>query len=114
MIEQVGLPTPVRQLPLTLPSGELIRLDLAWPDIRLAVEPGHSWWHGGDLRQRADQARDRACAVLGWHVHRYDETATTDRAAAARDSWPCTGAGSPTSAAEVLCRLRPLSGTNFR
>ena len=85
MIEQVGLPTPVRQLPLTLPSGELIRLDLAWPDIRLAVEPGHSWWHGGDLRQRADQARDRACAVLGWHVHRYDETATTDRAAAARE-----------------------------
>ena len=57
MIERVGLPTPVRQLPLTLPSGEIIHLDLAWPDVRLAVEPGHSWWHGGDLRQRADQAR---------------------------------------------------------
>ena len=85
MIEQVGLPAPVRQLPLTLPSGEIIRLDLAWPDVRLAVEPGHSWWHGGDLRQRADQARDRACAVLGWHIHRYDEDATRDRAATARE-----------------------------
>ena len=85
MIERIGLPTPVRQLPLTLRSGETIHLDLAWPDVRLAVEPGHSWWHGGDLRQRADQARDRACALVGWHVHRYDEAATTDRGRTARE-----------------------------
>lgn len=85
MIEQVGLPTPVRQLPLTLPSGETVHLDLAWPDVRLAIEPGHAWWHGGNLRQRADQARDRACALVGWHVHRYDEAATTDRASTARE-----------------------------
>jgi hypothetical protein len=85
MIEQVGLPAPVRQHPLRLPSGEVVHLDLAWPDVRLAVEPGHSWWHGGDLRQRADQARDRACALVGWHVHRYDEDATRDRAATARE-----------------------------
>lgn len=85
MIEQVGLPTPQRQHPLTLLSGETIHLDLAWPDVRLAVEPGHSWWHGGDIHQRADQARDRACALLGWHVHRYDEQATRDRRATARE-----------------------------
>ena len=85
MIEKVGLPTPVRQHPLTLPSGELIHLDLAWPDVRLAIEPGHSWWHGGDLRQRQDQARDRACGLLGWHVHRYDEDSTRDPAATARE-----------------------------
>ena len=85
MIEQIGLPTPIRQMPLTLPSGETIHLDLAWPDVRLAVEPGHSWWHGGDLRQRADQARDRACALVGWHVHRYDEDAVRDSGATARE-----------------------------
>ena len=85
MIERVGLPTPVRQLPLTLPSGETIHLDLAWPDVRLAIEPGHAWWHGRDLRQRADQARDRACALVGWHIHRYDEAATTDREATTRE-----------------------------
>ncbi len=50
MIDRVGLPTPKRQHPLRLATGELIHLDLAWPDARLAVEPGHSWWHGGDLR----------------------------------------------------------------
>jgi hypothetical protein len=85
LIEQVGLPTPVRQLPLTLPSGEIVHLDIAWPDVRLAVEPGHSWWHGGDLRQRADQARDRACALVGWHVVRYDEAAAADPGGTARE-----------------------------
>ena len=54
-----GLPPPVRQYPLALQNGESIHFDIAWPDVRLAVEPGHSWWHGGDLRQRLDQDRDR-------------------------------------------------------
>ena len=48
--ERAGLPAPVRQHPIVLPNGETIHLDLAWPEVRLAVEPGHSWWHGGDLR----------------------------------------------------------------
>jgi hypothetical protein len=78
MIDRVGLPTPKRQHPLLLATGELIHLDLAWPEARLAVEPGHSWWHGGDLRQRLDQARDRACNVVGWQVERYDEAAQAD------------------------------------
>jgi len=73
-IRRAGLPEPVRQHPLTLRSGEIIHIDLAWPSIRLGVEPGHSWWHGGDLRQRADQVRDRACDELGWHIVRCDES----------------------------------------
>ena len=85
LIERVGLPAPERQFPLLLANGELVHLDIAWPAARLAVEPGHSWWHGGDLRQRHDQARDRACAVVGWHVVRYDETAAEDPMATARE-----------------------------
>ncbi len=76
-----GLPQPVRQHPLTLANGVLIHLDLAWPDVMLAVEPGHSWWHGGDLGQRADQQRRRDCAAVGWHVECYDESAATNLAA---------------------------------
>jgi len=72
-----GVPEPVRQYPLTLNTGEVIHLDLAWPDVRLAVEPGDTWWHGGDLRMRRDQARDRACAELGWHITRLDEALRT-------------------------------------
>lgn len=73
-----GLPAPVRQHPLTLRNGVVIHLDLAWPDVRLGFEPGHSWWHGGNLGQRADQQRRRQCAAVGWQVETYDETAATN------------------------------------
>lgn len=73
VIDRVGLPMPVRQHPLRLPSGELIHIDLAWPAIRLGVEPGHSWWHGGDLRAAADARRDRACDEIGWRILHYTE-----------------------------------------
>lgn len=80
---RIGLPRPDRQHPVTLPSGEMIHLDIAWPAIRLAVEPGASWFHGGDLGQRRDQGRDRACAELGWLIIRFDETMRHDVHAAA-------------------------------
>jgi very-short-patch-repair endonuclease len=79
-IRAAGLPEPERQHPLRLRSGETIHLDFAWPPLQLAVEPGHSWFHGGDLQMRKDAARDRACAELGWQVLRYDETAREDLA----------------------------------
>ena len=75
-----GLPAPVRQHPVTLRNGVVIHLDLAWPDLRLGFEPGHSWWHGGDLGQRADQQRRRECAAVGWQVECYDESAATNLA----------------------------------
>lgn len=77
---RAGLPEPERQLPLILPSGELIHVDLAWPEVRLGVEPGHSWWHGGDLKTRADQARDLACDEIGWRIARADEFVREDLA----------------------------------
>lgn len=82
---RAGLPEPQRQHPLLLQTGELIHLDLAWPGVRLAVEPGHSWWHGGDLRARSDAARDRACDIVGWRVVRYDEESRRDLDAVGRE-----------------------------
>ncbi len=67
------------------PNGEVIHLDLAWPDVLPAVEPGHSHWHRGVLKTRADMARDHACSELGWQVLRYDEAAQTDLAAVGRE-----------------------------
>lgn len=82
---RAGLPEPVRQHELTLPSGELIHIDIAWPDVRLGVEPGHSWWHGGDLQMGRDQARDVACDILGWRILRYSESALGDLARVGRE-----------------------------
>jgi very-short-patch-repair endonuclease len=82
-IERTGLPSPVRQHPLVLPDGALIHVDIAWPEIRFGVEPGASWWHGGDHGQRRDQSRDRVCGEVGWHVIRFDESMRADPDAAA-------------------------------
>jgi hypothetical protein len=83
-LTRVGLPAPDRQHPVHLPTGETIHLDIAWPEIRLAVEPGHSRWHSGALQQQRDQARDRACSEQGWHIVRFDESFRNDPLAAAR------------------------------
>lgn len=85
VIRDVGLPEPARQHELTLLTGEVIHLDLAWPAVRLGVEPGHSWWHGGDLGQRRDQARDRACDAIGWRIIRFDEEDRKDLARIGRE-----------------------------
>jgi hypothetical protein len=74
LARRAGLPDPELQHPVILRSGVTIHLDLAWPDVKFAVEPGHSWWHGGDERVSADQARDRGVAELGWATVRYDES----------------------------------------
>ncbi len=68
-LERAGLPTPATQHPLDLRSGERIHLDIAWPDVQLAVEPGHTRFHD----PAADAVRDLASAELGWMVHRLTE-----------------------------------------
>ena len=70
----IGLPTPMTQHPLGLKSGERIHLDIAWPDVRLAIEPGHSRFHD----PAADAVRDLACGELGWMVHRLTEHTRSD------------------------------------
>jgi hypothetical protein len=83
-IRLANVPEPKRQHPLILLSGELIHLDFAWPEVGLAVEPGHTWWHGGDMRMSADYARDRACGEVGWQVMRFDQAMRDDLVASGK------------------------------
>jgi len=83
-LETEGLPSPECQHPLMLANGEVIHLDIAWPEVRLAVEPGDGWFHSGNFAVRRDQARDRACVELGWQVIRFDESIRSDFVSAAR------------------------------
>lgn len=82
-LERAGAPTPQRQHPIRLPDGRTIHVDIAWPDAKLAVEPGHSWWHGGDRAMSIDLDRKLAAAELGWDTMQLDEIhlRTPDRAA---------------------------------
>ncbi|MGA9278634.1 hypothetical protein [Ilumatobacter sp.] len=77
-LRAVGLPDPVRQHQLQLASGQRIRVDLAWPGLRLCVEPGHSWWHGGDDAMRRDNARVLGALAIGWETIQLDESLRCD------------------------------------
>lgn len=83
-VRWAGLPEPERQYPVTLRNGEVRHLDLAWPDIRYGVEPGHSWWHGGDLGQRRTQSRLRDLEEVGWQATQFDESMSADIPGAGR------------------------------
>jgi very-short-patch-repair endonuclease len=67
---EAGLPRPLRQHPVWLPSGEMFRLDFYWPDEREALEVDHVTWHGGKLDLTADKRRDRLMRRLGIHTTR--------------------------------------------
>ena len=67
---QAGLPRPLRQPALRLPSGEVVHPDFYWPAEREAVEVDHVTWHGGKLDLTYDKRRDRQLWQLRIHVTR--------------------------------------------
>ncbi len=82
----LGVPAPVRQHPIELARGRDVHPDLAWPDLRLAIEVDHVSWHGGRLDSTYDKWRDRQLRLRGWEVDRVTDTDLRDhRAATVRD-----------------------------
>ncbi|MEV4842021.1 hypothetical protein AB0K20_02135 [Micromonospora matsumotoense] len=62
-----GLPRPVAQHPVRLPSGLVLHPDLAWPQFRVAVEyDGH--WHTGPDQLHRDRRRLNQLVTAGWIV----------------------------------------------
>jgi very-short-patch-repair endonuclease len=64
-----GFPDPVRQYRLRL-RGRLVRLDFAWPALRLAVEIDGAGVHGPDALP-ADLRRQNRIMLDGWFILRY-------------------------------------------
>jgi very-short-patch-repair endonuclease len=60
----------LRQHPLRLDGGRVVRLDLAWPGRRFALEVDHVTWHGGRIEATYDKWRDRQVRLLGWEIER--------------------------------------------
>ncbi|MFI9641608.1 hypothetical protein ACIG87_16335 [Micromonospora sp. NPDC051925] len=62
-----GLPRPVAQHPVRLPSGLVLHPDLAWPEFRVAVEyDGH--WHTDPDQMHRDRRRLNQLVAAGWVV----------------------------------------------
>ena len=65
-----GLPDPVRQHEIRA-DGELVaRVDLAYPDERLAIELDGFRWHAGRGPFRSDRTRGNRIEAAGWRVLR--------------------------------------------
>jgi hypothetical protein len=65
-----GLPEPVVQHPV-IARGARYYLDLAYPEVRLAIEYDGAE-HRGQRRARRDLLREAALTALGWHILRFD------------------------------------------
>lgn len=78
-VRDAGLPIPLRQSPVELPSGITIHPDFYWPNHRLVVEIDHIAWHGGRADRARDSNRDRAYRRLGLTVLRFNDAEITCR-----------------------------------
>jgi hypothetical protein len=65
-----GLPAPLRQHPIRLHTGEVIRTDFFWPEDGEVLEIDHITWHGGKVDLTADKRRDRLLRRIGINTTR--------------------------------------------
>ncbi|HEX4904651.1 MAG TPA: type IV toxin-antitoxin system AbiEi family antitoxin domain-containing protein [Acidimicrobiales bacterium] len=73
-----GLPMPVQQLRVTL-NGQRRRIDLAYPDLKIAIELLGWEWHGGRAAFDADHARSNELVAIGFRLLQFtSETSDAD------------------------------------
>lgn len=68
---EAGLPHPVLQHVVSAGGGFLGRVDLAWPEARLAVEADGASVHATAAALRADLRRQNLILAAGWQVLRF-------------------------------------------
>ena len=69
LVHGADLPPPTVHALVDTPMGRL-ELDLAWPEVLLAVEADSARWHSSPAHLRNDRARDQALAAVGWQCLR--------------------------------------------
>jgi G:T-mismatch repair DNA endonuclease (very short patch repair protein) len=65
---RAGLPAPVPQLTVLHDGYFVARVDLAWPEYRLAVEYDGQW-HADPAQLHRDRTRLRQLTAAGWRVY---------------------------------------------
>jgi hypothetical protein len=68
----------VPQYELTCSDGRRVRLDLADPGRRTAVEANGHRWHGTSKQLRADMARRRSIQASGWTIYEFGWSDVTE------------------------------------
>jgi very-short-patch-repair endonuclease len=68
LLRRAGVPLPVPQFEVVLPTGRRAFLDFAWPNVRLALEANSYRHHAGRLAWSRDHTRNSAVIALGWRI----------------------------------------------
>ena len=78
LLEAAGLPTPERQLVIRDDRGvELARPDLAYPEVKIAIEFDSTTWHASKESLARDHARFNRLSAEGWLVFLADDDQLT-------------------------------------
>ena len=96
-LRAAGVREPVRQHPVRLPDGSVVRLDLAYPDDMVFPELDGWATHGTREAFDRDRRRQNAIVLLGWRPLRFTWAAVVhhpDRVAAEVQA-ALTGRGAP-------------------
>ncbi len=72
---EFGLPEPALQYQLVLPSGRVVRIDLAWPPWMLGAEVDGHGYHSTRSERAYDAERNNEITLVGWQLLRF----TTDQ-----------------------------------
>lgn len=72
VIRRSGVERPRFNHPISVPGRERpLKVDLAWPELRLAVELDSQRFHGDWESAESDRERDQLLALGGWQTHRF-------------------------------------------
>jgi very-short-patch-repair endonuclease len=68
MLRLARLPEPVPQYEVRIKGRLLARVDLAYPEIRLAIEADGYRYHSGRVAWQRDLQRRNSLTSIGWRV----------------------------------------------
>ena len=68
LLSRLPGPPPVPQYEVGLPGGRRVRLDAAYPDIRLGIEADSYVHHSSATDWSADHTRSNALVAAGWRI----------------------------------------------
>jgi hypothetical protein len=68
LLVDAGLGPPVRQYEVRANGRLVARSDLAYPDLRIAIEYDSDVWHSGTGQRHADAERRNRLRAVGWTV----------------------------------------------
>jgi very-short-patch-repair endonuclease len=97
-LDAAGLPRPQRQLEIIATTGQVMRVDFAWPGQRVVLEADGVAFHSAAPALLRDRSRQNALMVLGWRT--------------VRCTWADLTVNPPPFIAAVRALLRPSRTTS--